>query len=107
VNSRAPSCAQAPGRRSWKDNPGDDSRATHLLFCSKNVERIGDHATNTAETVFYLVTGETLPSERLCAPLLAASQCDHERFEPKRALYAAPFVEPIGGFEEIRDKVPQ
>jgi hypothetical protein len=39
--------------------------------------------------------------------LLAASQCDDERFEPKRALYAPPFVEPIGGFEEIRDKLPQ
>jgi phosphate transport system protein len=37
---------------------------THLLFCSKNLERIGDHATNIAETVVYLVTGETLPMER-------------------------------------------
>jgi phosphate transport system protein len=31
---------------------------THLLFCAKNIERIGDHATNIAETVFYLITGE-------------------------------------------------
>ena len=37
---------------------------THLLFCSKNIERIGDHATNIAETVVYLVSGETLPLER-------------------------------------------
>jgi len=35
-----------------------------VVFCSKNVERIGDHATNIAETVVYLVTGETMPSER-------------------------------------------
>ena len=36
----------------------------HLLFCSKNIERVGDHATNIAETIFYLVTGATLPTER-------------------------------------------
>ena len=30
----------------------------HLLFCAKNIERIGDHATNIAETVYYLITGE-------------------------------------------------
>jgi len=40
------------------------SICAHLLFCSKNIERIGDHATNIAETVFYLVTGSTFPSER-------------------------------------------
>ncbi len=37
---------------------------THLLFCAKNIERIGDHATNIAETVHYLVTGEALTEER-------------------------------------------
>ena len=36
----------------------------HLLFCSKNIERIGDHATNIAETVVYLVTGVPMSSER-------------------------------------------
>ena len=30
---------------------------THLLFGAKNIERIGDHTTNIAETVHYLVTG--------------------------------------------------
>jgi phosphate transport system protein len=35
-----------------------------LLFVSKNIERIGDHATNIAETVVYVVTGETLPMDR-------------------------------------------
>ncbi len=30
---------------------------THLLFCAKNIERIGDHATNIAEAVHYMVTG--------------------------------------------------
>jgi phosphate transport system protein len=46
------------------EDPRNISYCTHLLFCSKNIERIGDHATNIAETVFYLVTGETLPSAR-------------------------------------------
>jgi phosphate transport system protein len=37
---------------------------THLLFCAKNLERIGDHATNLAEMVHYLITGENLTGER-------------------------------------------
>ena len=39
------------------EDPRNISFCAHLLFCSKNIERIGDHATNIAETVFYLVTG--------------------------------------------------
>jgi phosphate transport system protein len=46
------------------EDPRNISYCAHLLFCSKNIERIGDHATNIAETVFYLVTGQTLPTER-------------------------------------------
>ena len=46
------------------EDPRNISFCTHLLFCSKNVERVGDHATNIAETVVYLATGETLPLER-------------------------------------------
>jgi phosphate transport system protein len=38
--------------------------SAHLLFSSKSIERIGDHATNIAETVVYLVSGRSLPSER-------------------------------------------
>lgn len=37
---------------------------THLLFCAKNIERIGDHATNIIETVYFIATGEQLPPER-------------------------------------------
>ncbi len=40
------------------EDPRNISMCTHLLFCAKNIERIGDHATNIAETVFYLITGE-------------------------------------------------
>jgi phosphate transport system protein len=36
----------------------------HLLFIAKNIERIGDHATNVAESVYYLVTGEQLTAPR-------------------------------------------
>ena len=37
---------------------------THLLFVAKNLERTGDHATNIAETVYYMASGERLPGER-------------------------------------------
>jgi phosphate transport system protein len=37
---------------------------THLLFVAKNLERIGDHATNIAELTYYAVTGDTLPDFR-------------------------------------------
>jgi phosphate transport system protein len=46
------------------EDPRNISFCTHLLFVAKNIERIGDHATNIAETVIYLVTGETLPLDR-------------------------------------------
>jgi len=46
------------------EDPRNISFCAHLLFCSKNIERIGDHATNIAETVVYLVTGEPMPAER-------------------------------------------
>jgi len=46
------------------EDPRNISFCTHLLFCSKNIERIGDHSTNIAETVVYLVTGEPLPVTR-------------------------------------------
>ena len=42
------------------EDPRNIGFCTHLLFCAKNLERIGDHATNIAETVHYLVTGEQL-----------------------------------------------
>ncbi|MET0544823.1 MAG: phosphate signaling complex protein PhoU [Caulobacterales bacterium] len=36
----------------------------HLLFVAKNMERIGDHCTNMAEIVHFLVTGEDMPNDR-------------------------------------------
>ncbi|MCS0494952.1 phosphate signaling complex protein PhoU [Ancylobacter mangrovi] len=46
------------------EDPRNISLCTHLLFCAKNIERIGDHATNIAETVHYLSTGQLLADER-------------------------------------------
>jgi phosphate transport system protein len=46
------------------EDPRNITFCTHLLFCAKNLERIGDHATNIAETIYYLVTGQTLPVDR-------------------------------------------
>jgi phosphate transport system protein len=46
------------------EDPRNIGFCTHLLFGAKNVERIGDHATNIAETVYYLVTGQSLAVER-------------------------------------------
>ena len=46
------------------EDPRNISYCTHLLFCSKNIERIGDHATNIAETIHYIATGDSLPIER-------------------------------------------
>jgi phosphate transport system protein len=40
------------------------SFGAHLMFCAKNLERMGDHATNIAEAVHYMVKGETLLRER-------------------------------------------
>jgi hypothetical protein len=46
------------------EDPRNITAATHLLFVAKNLERIGDHATNIAETVHYAVRGESLPDDR-------------------------------------------
>ncbi|MCW6509113.1 phosphate signaling complex protein PhoU [Lichenifustis flavocetrariae] len=54
------------------EDPRNISFCTHLLFCSKNIERVGDHATNIAETVVYLATGESLPIERPKGRMVAA-----------------------------------
>ncbi len=46
------------------EDPRRITACTHLLFAAKNIERIGDHATNIAETVHYLVVGELIADER-------------------------------------------
>lgn len=46
------------------EDPRNITACTHLLFCAKNLERVGDHATNIAETVFYIATGNQMATER-------------------------------------------
>lgn len=46
------------------EDPQNIAICTQLLFCIKNLERIGDHATNIAEAVFYMVSGHPLENER-------------------------------------------
>jgi phosphate transport system protein len=43
----------------------------HLLFVAKNLERIGDHATNVAEIIHYEITGEEMSDERPKADTLS------------------------------------
>ena len=42
-------------------DPATITSSMHLLFVAKNLERIGDHATNIAELVHYQVTGDPMP----------------------------------------------
>ena len=49
------------------EDPRNIGVCAHLLFCAKNIERMGDHATNVAENVYYLVTGNKLLAERVKA----------------------------------------
>lgn len=46
------------------EDPRNITFCTHLLFCAKNIERIGDHTTNIAETIHYLITGDSLDVNR-------------------------------------------
>lgn len=45
-------------------DPRTITACTHLLFMAKNLERIGDHATNIAETIYYEITGQEFIGER-------------------------------------------
>jgi phosphate transport system protein len=46
------------------ENPATISSAAQLLFIARNLERVGDHATNVAEMVHYAATGRYPPDER-------------------------------------------
>lgn len=60
------------------ENPHHITQAAHLLFIAKNLERIGDHATNIAEMVYFQVTGEHL-AERPKADATSLFRGDTER----------------------------
>jgi len=65
----------------------EDSRnitaSTHLLFMAKNIERVGDHATNIAETVYYLVHGTPLNQARPKAD--RSTQTSEQPAPPRKA----------------------
>jgi phosphate transport system protein len=46
------------------EDPRNITFCIHLMFCAKNIERMGDHATNIAETVYYMVEGQTITDQR-------------------------------------------
>lgn len=46
------------------EDPRNIGFCIHLMFCAKNIERMGDHATNIAETVFYMIEGHPLSEQR-------------------------------------------
>ena len=46
------------------EDPRNIGPSTHLLFGAKNIERVGDHTTNIAETVHYMIRGTTMPDDR-------------------------------------------
>lgn len=50
--------------KAMRDDPTKVDYCAHLLFVAKNLERIGDHATNVAEIIHYIVTGEEIGSQR-------------------------------------------
>ena len=46
------------------EDPRNITCCIHLMFSAKNIERIGDHATNIAETVHYMIEGRAIPDPR-------------------------------------------
>jgi phosphate transport system protein len=69
------------------EDPRSITPCIHLLFIVKNLERIGDHATNIAEIIYYAVTGETLPDARPkgdSSAYAAMPPCRHAAMPPKK-----------------------
>jgi phosphate transport system protein len=46
------------------EDPRNITFCIHLMFCAKNIERMGDHATNIAETVHFMIEGRAIVDER-------------------------------------------
>ncbi len=58
------------------EDPRKIGLCAHLLFVAKNIERAGDHATNIAEVVYHMVTGDLLASERPKADVTSETSFD-------------------------------
>jgi phosphate transport system protein len=46
------------------EDPRNITFCIHLMFCAKNIERMGDHATNIAESVYYMIEGRPIADQR-------------------------------------------
>jgi phosphate transport system protein len=46
------------------EDAGNITFCIHVMFCAKNIERMGDHATNIAETVYYVIEGHPIAEQR-------------------------------------------
>jgi phosphate transport system protein len=46
------------------EDPRNITFCMHLMFCAKDIERMGDHATNIAETVYYMIEGRQITDQR-------------------------------------------
>ena len=66
------------------EDPRTIGHCAHLLFVAKNIERVGDHATNIAETVYYLASGTNLNSLRPKADMTSVTPV---KFEPPGDLH--------------------
>jgi phosphate transport system protein len=46
------------------EDPRNITFCMHLMFCAKDIERMGDHATNIAETVYFMIEGRPIADQR-------------------------------------------
>ena len=60
------------------EDPRNITAATHILFIAKNLERIGDHATNIAETLYFVITGTQLRDARPKSDVTSLTLVDHD-----------------------------
>ena len=60
------------------EDPRNIGISTHLLFAAKNVERVGDHTTNIAETIHFLITGEPIGDDRPKGDQTSVTLITHE-----------------------------
>ena len=64
------------------EDPRTIGACTHLLFGAKNIERIGDHCTNIAENVYYLVHGRVLADDRPKSDTTALTNVAYKGTQP-------------------------
>src|SRR6266481_1665098 len=61
------------------EDPRNITFCIHLMFCAKNIERMGDHATNIAETVHYMIEGHAIADQRPKGDTTTLAMLDAEK----------------------------